>query len=469
MKDLSVLLINPSQKYVYGIKMPQPYPPLGLMYIAAMLEKNGYMVRLLDVDAENFKDYNIIQLVKKMSPAFVGISATTPTFDSALKTARLIKQFSPCRIVMGGIHPTIDPQGVISNREVDAVVIGEGENTVVEIVRAFESRNGNLDGIKGVWYKKNGKIVKNPPRELIEDLDTIPFPARHLLKRPDAYFPADAIKPPVTTLITTRGCPFNCIFCCTKKIFGRKVRMRKPDKIIDEIKYCIEKFGIHEFHIADDCFTISKSRTLEFCEKVKKLKTKVRFIFFNGLRADLVDKDILLAFKSIGVKDVGYGVESGNPEILKNLKKGLTLDKVYEAFNLSRELGFSTWAFFMIGAPGETKKTVRDTLRVAKKLDPDFVKFLILKPYPGTEVYNQLEEDGFIIDKNWHHYGVYTFPVHRVKNLDSTQIQKLQNWLYRSYYMRPKIILKHLFRIRSLSQLWYNFKAAIFIFWKMFK
>jgi len=469
MKSLNILLVNPSQKFVYGFPIPQPYPPLGLMSIAAVIEKSGHTVRLLDIDTEDYDDKDIIGLVKELKPVMVGISATTPTFDSALSVAGLIKRYFQTKIIIGGIHPTIAPEESISHSEVDAIVIGEGEITITEIINAFENNDGNFSGIKGVWYKRNGEIIRNPNRELIKDLNGLPYPARHLLKKPGRYRPADAIQPPVTSIITSRGCPFNCTFCCTKNIFGRQVRLMTADRIIEEILYCVGKFGIQEFHIADDCFTVSKKRTLEFCGKIKALNKNLRFIFMNGLRADLVDREILLALKSIGVRDVGYGVESGNAEILKHIKKGITMDKIKETFKLSREIGFATWAFFIIGLPGETRSTVGDTLRFAKELNPDFAKFLILKPYPGSEVYYELDKNGYILDRNYAHYGVYTAPVHRLKDLTAEEIQQLQNRAYRSYYLRPKVIFRHIMRIRSLSQLGHNLKAAVFVFRKMFQ
>lgn len=446
--------------------MPQAYPPLGLLYIGAVLIKNNHQVRLLDPDAEDCFGEKLRSFIKEYTPELIGITASTSIIKEALRIAKISKSIYPkVPIVIGGIHPTISPKETLENEYVDFIIIGEAEITVVEFVDALE-KGKDLSKIDGIGYKRNGEIHLNKRRELIKDLDSIPFPDRDLLKNPSAYVPPDAQKTPVTSLITTRGCFGACTYCQTKNIFGRKLRSRSVENVIDEIKYCIKKYGIKEFHFADDNFVEDKKRVLDFCREVRKLDIKPNFVFFNGLRADNVDEEILRALKSIGVLTVGYGVESGNQEILNRIKKGIKLDTYRKAYKLSKKMGFQTWGFFMIGLPGETAKTIRDTINFAKELDPDFAKFLILKPFPGSEVFEELHSQNLIFNYDYELYGVYTRPVHRLPSLTAEEIFKWQKKAYREFYFRPKKLLQHVLRIKSFAQLMFNIKSAIFIFYK---
>lgn len=219
----------------------------------------------------------------------------------------------------------------------------------------------------------------------------------------------------------------------------------------------------------DDNFVFNKKRVLEFCEELKKRKYDIYFEFANGLRADNVDRDILQALKDIGVVNLGFGVESGNQQILDNIKKGIKKERVVKAFKLAKEFGFQTWGFFMFGLPGETKKTMQDTIDFAIELDPDFAKFLILKPYPGSEVFNQLNEKNLIFNYNYSNYGVYTGPVHRLPDVSADTIQKYQQKANRAFYLRPGKVLQHIKRIKTWDQFKSNFTAATFLFRKLFK
>ena len=269
--------------------------------------------------------------------------------------------------------------------------------------------------------------------------------------------------------MTSRGCAGRCTYCCTKLIFGRRIRFRSAKNIAEEIEYKIREYGIKEIHMMDDCFTINKRRVLEFRDEIKKRGTKTTFAFSNGIRADQVDEDILRALKDVGTSTVAFGVESGNQRILDNINKGLELDTIRKAFRLSKKHGLTTWGFFMIGMPGEDQKTVRDTIEFAKELDPDFAKFLILKPFPGTEVFRQLQREGRIFDFNYDKYGTYAGPVHDLPGLTKEVILKLQEKALRGFYLRPSQILKIILRMRSYDQFKLNLKSGMFIIKSMLR
>jgi anaerobic magnesium-protoporphyrin IX monomethyl ester cyclase len=464
---MKVLLINPSQKKVYGKPMPLADPPLGILHIGAVLEMMGHECALIDIDADNCYGDRFCAEVKRFGPDIIGITATTAVINSAFETAGLCKGIFPnVPVIAGGIHPTIRPAETLENNSVDFVVIGEGEATIAALADAIEGGGNNFSLIDGIGFKKDGETVITKRRGLIEDIDSIPFPARHLLRNPQMYVAPDSVLPPTTAIMTSRGCFGKCTYCQSKYIFGTNTRFRSVKNVIGEIEECIKKYGIREFHICDDNFAQNKKRTLEICNAIKNLKTKLAFSSFNGVRADSVDEEILGELKSIGFVNIGFGVESGNQRILERIKKGVKLDTIRSAFKMSKKAGLQVWGFFIIGLPGETKDTVRDTINFAKELDPDFAKFLILKPYPGSEVFDELTRDDLIFDHNYDYYGVYTRPVHRLPELTEHEMLFLQRKANREFYFRPRKIIQHFKRIKSITQLKYNLKSALFIFHK---
>ena len=467
---MRVLFVNPSQEKVYGKKMKPAYPPLGLLYVGSVLKREGHEIKLVDIDIEDISPDRFNNILEKFSPDVVGVTCTTPTVNDALKWAGAVKRHNEnIQVILGGVHPTIAPEEVAGHADVDIVVIGEAEETVKELFRQLSSSYIDLRGVKGISYKSGGRVVTNEPRPFIDDLDSIPFPDRGLLARPGAYLPPDAIKLPVASIMTSRGCPGGCTFCCTKNIFSKRFRARSVKNIMEEINQLVKNEKVKEIHIIDDVFTLDKKRTLEFCGEVKKQGLELDFQFINGLRADFVDEDILKALKSIGVKTVGYGVETGNEEILKNIKKNIPLGITRKAFRLSKKLGFETWAFLIFGLPGETELTIRQTIDFTKELNPDFAKFLILKPYPGSEVFEQLKKKNLILNMNYDFYGVYTGPIHRLPGLEPEKMTYWQKRAFREFYLRPSKILFNLKRIKSWTQFKLLVNDVLFAMYLMFK
>ena len=464
---MKILLINPSQKAAYGTVAAPSFPPIGLGYLAAVLRKNGHNVQIIDVDAENLNDDTMYDSIRKVSPDIVGITSTTPTFHQALEMAKLAKQAGSAKTVLGGVHVTIDPLNSFSH-DVDFIIKGEGECTFMELANAIESGNRDLSKIKGLLYKNaDGKITQNADRELIDNLDSIPFPAWDLFNR-NIYSYPDTLRTPVLPIITSRGCPGKCTYCCTKLIFGRRFRSRSPGNIADEIEWLVSEYGIKEVHIWDDNFTTNKKRVLEFCDEIKQRNFDISFAFPNGMRADYLNEEILSALKGIGVYSIALGVESGNAEVLKNIKKGIDLEQVKNIVKISKKLNLETWCFFMFGLPGDNRKTIRETIDFAKALDPDIAKFHILKPFPGTEVYDQLRDSGLIISTNYDDFGIHTRPVHRLPELESAELVEFQKQAYREFYLRPSKLFKQIYRLKSVNRIKTNVSAGISILKTMF-
>jgi len=466
---LKALLVIPSHEKVYGMKMAPAYPPLGVLYIASVLIGRGVEVGILDADADKMSIDDILSEIEHFDPAIVGITATTPTMNEAKGIAEVIKRHRDIPIILGGIHPTLNPEECIAWPCFDFVIKGEGETTIGELADVLKAGTGAFETVKGIYYKKNGSSHFTGERELIADLDTIPFPARHLLRNISCYKPPDAEKLPVASIMTTRGCPGRCTYCCTKNIFKDRYRMRGIDNVLEEIELLISRFKVKEIHIADDAFNSNKRRTLSLCEAIAKKSYPVNFEFLNGLRADTLDDDMLDAFRSIGVKNVGFGVESADRDILKHVKKSIMPEDVERAMRISKKKGFKTWLFFMIGLPGETEETIKRTIEFAKDVDPDFAKFLIFKPFPGSDIFDEINGAGLIDDKDYDHYGVYTPPVHNLPSLSKADLVSWQKKAFREFYFRPKKIWDHLIRQRSLAQLKLSLRGLSFVYFNATK
>ncbi|MGE4297253.1 MAG: radical SAM protein [Desulfovibrionaceae bacterium] len=466
---MKALLVVPSQENVYGIKMSPIYPPLGVLYLAAMLEKHGHEVRFIDMDAEECGPDALLAQVDVFRPGLVGFSCVTPTVTLGFDLAARIKKAHPeTAVVMGGIHATIAPDATMAAEGLDAICIGESEHTVVELVDALEGKRP-MESVAGIQFKRDGVVVKNEPRPMEKDLDNFPFPAFHLVKDLTKYSPADATSLPVAPIMTSRGCPGACTYCCTKQIFGRRFRGRSVENILEEVDILVNRFGIKELHFLDDNLSTNRKRILALCAELKKRAYPIKYEIANGIRADMVDREILLALRGIGMVNIGFGVESGNEEILKIIRKGIDKDTVRRVMAMAKELGFETWGFFIIGLYGENAQTVQDTIDFAIELDPDFAKFLILKPFPGSQIFDQLNADGLIDSHDYSRYGVYTAPVHHLHDLTADEILNWQKRAFRRFYFRPKKILRHLMRIRSWTQFKIVVKGGILVLSRIFQ
>lgn len=459
---MRILLIAPSQKAVYG-KAMAIYPPLGLLYIAAVLEQAGHTVRLLDVDAEQAWGSRFMSAVRAFDPQVVGISGTTPVYPDGLRLAAQVKAEYDVPIIFGGVHATVEAFTVIQEPVVDFVVTGEAEVTMPALIAAIESGASDFSQIDGVIWQHKGDTQVNAPRSPVADLATLPFPAVHLLPDLGAYRPPDALRFPFMTIMTSRGCPARCTFCSTENMFGKKVRMRWETSVVDEMAYLADRFGIREIHIADDVFTVNRKRVLAICREIEARQLDLTFFFMNGLRADQVDQEMLEALRAVGFQNVGFGVETSDDSMREDIQKRLELERVIWAVDAAKKLGFSTWLFFIIGLWGETEASVRATIDFAKKVRPDYAKFFILKPLPGTPLFQKLEAENCILTRDWEQYGLYGPPVHRLPTMDPEQMVYWHRRANREFYMRPRRVLAQLQNIRSWTQFKANLSALSFL------
>jgi radical SAM superfamily enzyme YgiQ (UPF0313 family) len=465
---MKITLINPNYRTKLGgdDSISSILPPLGIAYIAAVLQKYKFDVNIIDMNAENISNEGLLGMLMVQKPDVVGITCTTPTINAVNTLAKDIKWFNPnISIVVGGPHPTSLPTEVMVNPNIDYAVIGEGEKTMLELCMVM--RNGanwvDLDMIDGLVWRYKGTIRTNNPRGLIKDINVLPFPAIDLLplsKYKSSYSKYERF----ANILTSRGCPGACIYC-NKRIFGNNVRMRSAQSIFDEIKMLHDKYGYKEFHIVDDLFTQDRDRVIDFCNLVINSKLDIVWKLGNGIRVGTVTFELLRRMKEAGLYSVSFGIESGNQGILNKMKKGQTIQMCKDAVCFARELNLFVVGFFMLGNIGETEATMRDTINLAKSLPLDVAQFSILVPFPGTEVRAIIEREGKILENDYGKYdNIDGKMVFEHGELTKELVERMHKQAYKEFYSRPSFMFKRLMRTRSWLELKNQIKGGMAIF-----
>jgi len=455
---MTILLINPPRVISKGNiwkKIDRALPPLGLAYIASFLEGKGQIVNVLDLQAENINSEQFFSYLLKTKPDFIGISSTTVEIEGALGIAKLSKKILPeAKIILGGAHPSIMAEEVLSDPSVDFVVRGEGEYTLYELA----SSSAKIPDIQGLSYKDSGKIAHNPPRPVIEDLDELPLPAYHLLPM-DKYKPSlgNYKRLPAISMITSRGCPGRCTFCYTG-ISGKKTRVRSAKKLMEEVKLLQRDYKIKEISFYDDTFTSFKDNVREFCERLIKEKIDISWSCMS--RIDFIDKDMLGLMRRSGCHQIGYGLESSNPEILRNIRKPLSLELARSVVRMTKKLGIDVRVMFMLGCPSETEETLRETISFAVKLKPDIAVFNICTPLPGTEMYAWAKNNGYLKTTEWSKYDLANV-VMQLPTVSEEAIKYYYRMAYRKFYFNPLYIFKRLAKVRTPFDVKNNIKSFL--------
>jgi radical SAM superfamily enzyme YgiQ (UPF0313 family) len=383
---LKVLLVEPKS---FGDYPGAMQPSLGQAYLASMLLINDIAVEIMDMRL----GYNTGDLQSKIDvfkPDLVGVTAYSIRFDATRRLIGTIKNLG-YKVVVGGPHVSACRSEVLETTEADFAVIGEGEYTLLELCVALKTGREQFEEIDGLVWRKGLTIVENKKRAFIKDLDILPFPAFEIFELERYTFSTERRLP----IITSRGCPYACVFCSVRLSMGNILRPRSPENVISEIDHWYSK-GWRQFDIQDDCYSFDLQRAKRILDLIINRRYNLKLLLGNGIRVDKVDKELLLKLKEAGCIYLQYGVESGDNEVLKRIKKGITVERALETINMTREMGISQSINFIIGHPTETYEAAMKTIELAKKLAKagDLVNVYNLVPYPGTEAYSYVEKYG---------------------------------------------------------------------------
>jgi len=457
---MEVLLVNPPEiQSKYKEFLGLTAPPLGLAYIAAVLEENSIKVKILDAPALNMDFYKYRKAVSKLNVDVLGVQTTTPTINQALQVAQITKEEqSDCVITLGGYHATFMPNQILRQNDfVDIIVRNEGEYTTLDVVNAIEN-DKPLKNIDGINYRDGNILIETPQRPPIENLDALPFPARHLL--PMDQYMIFGRKQQLATMICSRGCPMGCSFCASSAMHGRRARFRSPENAVDELEQIVDAFRVNMIGFMDDTFTLYPNWVNKFCELIAKRGVDVRW--GCTARVDRMGKQLLNRMKEAGCRTLLLGVESGNQGILNNVQKGATIDQARQTFKLARDIGMHTIASMTVGLPGETKVTADETMNFTRRVNPDYAIFSLATPYPGTKFFDLAEKMGLIKVKDWTHFNLI-MPVLETTEFSLDELRAMQTKAFRDFYMRPGYVLRQFKKDKLLFLLIFYtiFKGAI--------
>lgn len=466
-----VLLINPPRFNELIGKNPAIVekhrgfnPPLGLLMLGGYLEQSSvHPVEVLDAQPPGWDYVELEEVLRGRSFDLVGITAMTFTLIDVILTCQVVRKVAPeATIVLGGPHVHLFPDETIRRPEVDFLILGEGELVFKRFLDVFE-RPEMWRGLEGLVYlDDNGEVRNNGVAPSTDDLDSLGFPARHLLETSD-YTSLLGRSNTITTMMTSRGCPYRCTFCdrpYSPVLSG--FRWNSAQHVADEMERCIE-LGIDEAFIYDDTFSVRRDRVFELCDEIKKRGLNFRW----DVRAHVntVTPELLQAMAEAGCDRIHYGVESGNDRMLKVIKKNSTVQRIKDAFRWTREAGMETLAYFIIGQQTETAEDMQDSIRLARELDPNYVHFTIFCPYPGTEIYFQGLKAGIIKEDVWRLFAEdprpgFELPVWE-ENFSRRELQEQLVKCYKGFYLRPSYVARGLLRIRTWGELKRKVKAGL--------
>lgn len=485
-KKTRILLIAPSLLGYKNTGVDTQVPPLGLAYLASMTENKGFETRILDalilginqkrwLNNEKFQvglsDSEVKKYLKEYKPGLVGISCAFTTYaEDSFRTARLVKETLPNAVtVFGGAHTSAMPETVVKDKNVDIAVVGEGELSFLEIAERIESKK-RIDNVKGTVVKKGKMIIRNAPREFIENINELPFPARHLLpmqlykEHEHRHYPF-AKKSPVTEIVSSRGCPGNCLFCSIKNVWGRKWRARSPENIVAEIESLNKKFGIKEFNFIDDNISANPQRLEKFCDLLIRKKLDITWETSNGIAIWTLDEKLLKKMRDSGYYRAKFGIESGSIETLKYIRKPVNLERASRIIEICNKLGIWSASTFVIGFPDETREEIEKTINFAKNSGLDYARFFIAQPYGGTELNAEFKKHS-LMERELH--GSSTFKTkYNTLHLNSEELNELRSRAESDFikktmqrYLHPKGFFKYLYpKINSPSKLNYFAKS----------
>lgn len=462
---IDVLFVNPPSpdKYIYirdinrsGRRSNERtiWPQTSLAYLAAMVKKEGYQVGIIDCIAENINWRQLKKFLEQARPRYIVTNAITSIITNDLYITYLGKLIGAETIAVGPHITSLPKETMERFPTLDYGIMGEAEITIRDLIKCLDAK-ANLGEIAGiVWRNDYGQIQVNSKRALIDNLDELPFPLHELL--PISKYRLPYIGSNFTFVLAGRGCPFFCTFCRQPIMWERKVRNRSSKSMFEELLY-LERIGVRNIMFHSDTFTIDREIVLELCQRILDYRLKVKWICNS--RVDTVDAVLLRTMKRSGCWMINYGVETGNDQILKNVKKGgsATVEQARRALIWTKEAGIKVWPYFIIGLPGENSKTVEETINFAKSIPADIVNFAIGTPYPGTELYQEAKEKGWLQSERWEDFDQNYSPVLSYPDFTSNDIIHSVKKAYRKWYFRPRGIISLFKGIRS----WQDVKTLV--------
>jgi len=469
---MKILLMNPPMKedelFTESSKeTASRTPPLGIGYLASYLEKQGHEVKIWDGFVEKHSWNEVGEIARSYD--ILGVHVLSSFVVRAYDFAKFLKENLPDKpLLLGGCHVSALPLEAMENPFVDFVVVGEGEITVTELIDAIKNKS-DVSKVQGLYYRNmKGEVKFSGYRPLIQDINILPYPARHLFNW-ELYKTSEARKSSTKkdmAILTSRGCPYNCSFC-SKDVTGHKIRNFSMQKVIDEIKHLIKEYGVEEISIWDETFTFNKERVIEFCKALKNEKLNITWTCSS--RIDRVDEELLKVMKNHGCNFIAYGIESGNEEVLKNMNKKITKDMIRKTIKLTKKVGIPIRGYFMVGLWGDTKESINDTIKFAKELDLDIATFTMMVPLPNTLDYERACKQANFQKEYWKtrmfpEFNFLDDPIYVPESMTKQELIAMHKKAYHSYYFRPKFLIRSVTSIRSsddIKRLLAGFKTVL--------
>jgi radical SAM superfamily enzyme YgiQ (UPF0313 family) len=457
---MRVMLVNPAMNMAALGKFQgllEPMPVIGLAYIAGVLQQDGHRVKAIDQFTYGMGIDKVIEQMREFKPDVVGIGMLTPSTPVAIKIAEKTRAALPhVRLIAGNVHADIFYKEILGGSEFDFVVHGEGEYTISELVKAFDSGDTDYTRINGISFvNADGEVQKTPDRPVIQDLDALPYPAWNLFPYTRyGLLPFADVAHPVLSMTGSRGCPYRCEFC-SLLYTGSNYRKRDPIKVVDEYEYLHERYGVKQIGFVDPIFPLNKKVLFAFCEELMRRGLHKKLCWLSETRVDRIDRESLRIMRASGCRRLLLGIESGVDLLLENVNKTFTTETTRRAVTMIREEKIDSVGLFMIGLPGETPEMTRQTIDFAKSLDLDFAKFAITVPFPGSQMFEDLRREGRLDRDDWENWTTFQpDPAKMVfvpREVSNEYLIEMQKRGLREFFLRPKMIYRHLVEIRTLN------------------
>lgn len=422
--------------------------PLFLAYSAAQLKAAGMAVSYIDSVIQDLDMAKTLEGAKREKPDVIFMETTTPSIEADYKSLTALKEVTGARIAVGGPHASYFHTSVLEEcPAVDVVIRHEFDTKIVDVVSNLD----HLSRVRGITYRDNDRIVDNGDGVYAEDLDKIPFPDREGIPW-HWYVEAWFSRQPFMNLMTSRGCLYQCAFCLWPQIMdGHKQRFRSLDNVLAEIRHLVETYGLRELNIDDGTFTTNRQRVMEFCQRLRE--EKIKLIWTCNGRVDNLDDDMLEEMKKSGCKMIRLGVESGSQEVLDRIRKHLTLEQIEKGVRMVKKHGIQALGGFMFGFPYDSRESIEQTIRFAKKLSPDQVQFSICMGYPGTSLYEYAKENNLLLAKSFKEFDMTYGPVMKTLDMERQDLEHILARAYREFYFRPRYVLQTLWHLRDFDEI----------------